>query len=262
MRTAMIAIRILKNQCGMTMIELLIALAIGSLVLGGSIIVFTKQQTLFKNQGDAGNIRALGRLGIQELTRELRMIGFGLPANKAITEATGTSVTYRANTDNLVATTPGAINSGSSNITVTDATGFVAGQNVVVYYPFSNTTSDLKTISSVAGNVITVSSGTANAYASFPNMVAGYHTIVYTYDSANTKITKTVDGASNDLISNVTGLTFAYKDKTGAALATPVSSANRPNIRRIDISLTLQDPDNSNATTTFNTQVNVRSMNQ
>lgn len=258
----MIATRILKSQYGMTMVELLIAIAVGSLVLGGTVIVFTKQQSLFKNQGDSNAIRALGRFGVQELTKDLRMAGFGLPANKAITAATDTSITYRSNTDNLATTAPSAINSGSSNITVTDATGFAAGQNVAVYYPFSNTTSDLKTISSVAGNVITLTSGTANAYSNTPNMVVGYHTIVYTYDSANTRVTKTVDGASNDLISNVTGLTFAYKDKTGAALATPVSAANLANIRRIDISLVLLDPQNVNATTTFNTQVNVRSMNQ
>lgn len=252
----MTSVRTLKNQSGMSLVELLVAVAVGSLVLGVGVIAFTKQQTLFKNQADSSTIRALGRFAIQELTRDLRMAGYGLPANKAITAISSTSITYRSNTDNLVATTPSSINSGSSNITVVSATGFAAGQNVAIFYPFSNTTSDLKAISSVSGNIITLTSGTANAYSKFPNMVVGYHAIAYTYDSANTKITKTLDGASSDLIANVTGLALVYKDKTGTVTATLA------NIRRIDITLTLQDPDNPNATSTFNTQVNLRNMNQ
>ena len=253
--------RTLKNQYDMTMVELLVALAIGSLLLAVAVLTFTKQQTLFKNQGDSSNIRALGRYAIQELTKDLRSMGFGLPSNDDITSATSTSITYLSNTANLTTTIPATVNAGATSFTVTSATGFSAGNNVVIYDAFANTVSDLKVISTVAGNVITLTSVLTHGYSG-TNIMSAYNTVVYNFDSVNSKITRTVAGTVKDILGDVTGMTFVYKDKADTVLSAPVSSANLKNIRKIEISVTLTDPKNSVATTTFNTHVNLRNLDQ
>ena len=261
MRVTMFHNSVLKNQLGFNMVELLVALAVSSLVVGVALVTFTKQQTLFKNQIDNTNIRALGRYSVQDLIRDLRMLGFGLPSNDDITVATSTSITYMSNTSKLTTTIPSTVNAGANSFTVTNATGFAAGNNVVIYDAFANTVSDLKVISSIAGNVVTLTSTLANSYSG-TNIMSAYNTIVYTYDSANTKITRSLNGAVNDILGDVTSLTFVYKDKTDTVITSPVSAGNFSKIHKIEISITSQDPKNPLAITTFNTHVNLRNMDQ
>ena len=260
----MFAFRTLKNQRGFSMVEMLIAIAIGALLLGVAVRSFTKQQTLFKNQADGSVIRETARFSIQELTRDLRMAGYGVPSAVGITSATVNSITFLSNTDEISTTVPGDLAASATAITVNSATGFTTGKTIVI---LSATKSpvlyDLKTISSVAGNVINLTSGLSRAYlASDITVVNGYNTVSMTYNSVSHIVTKSVAGVIKDR-ENVTTLAYAYLDKTGATLSAPVSAANLPNIRRINISMTLQDPNNTSATTAIdNTHVNLRNMNQ
>ncbi len=69
----------IKNQSGFTLVEMMIASVIALIVIGGSIYVFTTQQSLLKDQNDNTKVRAKGRLAIKILAREVRMAGFGVP---------------------------------------------------------------------------------------------------------------------------------------------------------------------------------------
>ena len=81
----------LNNQRGVSMVEYIMGAAVGVLILGVSIIVFTNQQSLIKDQNDSANIRAKGRLAIKTLAKEIRMAGYGLPSNQGIQDSLSTT---------------------------------------------------------------------------------------------------------------------------------------------------------------------------
>ena len=74
--------RILQNDRGFSMIEIMIAGVLGVLVLGVTIYVFNKQEDVITTQNTSTNIRAKGRHAIKVLAQELKEIGFGLPPNE------------------------------------------------------------------------------------------------------------------------------------------------------------------------------------
>lgn len=253
--------RVFKNQSGMGMVELLVTIVVGVILLGLAVTTFTKQQTLFKNQNDTTNIRAAGRYAIQQLSKDLRMAGYGLPISRAVSSASSASITYRTNTNDISSTVPGDLSAGTASVTVVSATGFSAGQNVVIYTVYgSSPSSELGVVNSVAGNVITLGAGLANAYdAGSTTIVNNYHTVAYAYDSSAKKITKSADGGTaSTVVENATGLTFVYRDQANAALTSPLSSADLAKIRKIEITLTLQDSQNTKTTSQFVTAVEIR----
>lgn len=91
--------------------------------------------------------------------------------------------------------------------------------------------------------------------------------VTYLLDAPNNQLDQILyEGtASQDtqaLIENVTALSFSYLDKDGNTIAAPVSSANLPNIKQIDISLTAQAPAGQVGTIsrTYNARVRGRNL--
>lgn len=250
------------------MVELLIGIVAAVVLLGLATMTFTRQQTLFKNQNDETNIRALGRYGIRELAKDLRMAGYGLPASLAVSSASTAAITYRTNSDDVSATGAADISAGATTVSLTaadvDSDGtadFASGQSVVIFTAVSPE-AELATVSGVAGNTLTLSSATANAYAANDAIfVNKYHTVAYSYDAANKKIVKSADGgADSTLIENVTGATLVYRNSADAALSSPLSAADLTSVRKIEISLALQDPLNASASAQYDTAVELRNL--
>ncbi|MBI4383948.1 MAG: hypothetical protein HY579_07935 [Nitrospinae bacterium] len=260
--------RALDNQSGAGMVELLIGIVAAVILLGLATVTFTRQQTLFKNQNDETNIRALGRYGIRELAKDLRMAGYGLPASLAVSSASSTAITYRTNSDDVSATAASDISAAATTVTLTAAdvdsdgsSDLASGQSVVIFTAASSE-AELATVSSVAGNVLTLSSATDNAYSTDDAIfVNKYHTVAYSYDAANKKIVKSVDGGTDStLVENATSLTFVYRNSANAALTSPLSAADLTAVRKIEISLALQDSLNASASAQYDTAVELRNL--
>ncbi|MHB8828461.1 MAG: PilW family protein [Syntrophales bacterium] len=72
------------QRCGFTLIELMIAMAIGLLILSASYRVFETQNKILKNQEQIVEMQQNVRAAMDMLTREVRMAGYN-PANAAFT---------------------------------------------------------------------------------------------------------------------------------------------------------------------------------
>ena len=69
-----------NNQKGFTLVEMVIAIALGLLILSGAVITFTKQDKILKDQNADTDIRGQGRVTIKRLAGEIRNAGAGIAA--------------------------------------------------------------------------------------------------------------------------------------------------------------------------------------
>ncbi len=249
----------LNNERGLTMSELIIGAFIGVIVLGVTVIIFTNQQKVLQDENDKTHIRAKGRHAVKQIAKEVRMAGFGLPATEGITAMGTNSISFRSNLDGVRTTTPPcsgcagtvAASSGDANIIVVDGSGFSGGDKVVFHDPGFDK-SETNTVSGSAAFSIALTSGLTNDY------VYGANTNLVTINKYNditialsgTDITKTVDGVTSTLISDVAATNGLEFDFYGASTTTAV--------RKVGITVNLEDPDNSKAVIDFKTDVILR----
>jgi prepilin-type N-terminal cleavage/methylation domain-containing protein len=261
----------IKNQHGFTMVELFISMAIMGIVLGGTIMVFTEQQTRLKDENDTSKVRAKGRHAIKLLAREVRMAGFGLPPGLGLTNAASDTISYDVNLNNDTAYAD--INetiTGNSYIKVTDDSDIANFSNTdkaVVYNPNTGV-SELVDVTGTATKQVNFSGPILNTFVfgtyaktTTINKYLGYVIQLTSYTSGGRthyKIERIIDGTeTRTLVYDVApgGLTFLYFDKDGGA---PGSLAD---IQRVQITLNMLDPKNPDAVMKFVTDVQIRNSN-
>ena len=133
------------NRKGITLIELLVALCVSGVLLGGVYKTFTSQQHTYTVQDQIVDMQQNVRVAINRMTRELRMAGFGgggvdgwssteffnhgamygAYSNVVNPAGGGTSVTVVEGFQPLIATTLSVnASTGSKSIFVNDASSF------------------------------------------------------------------------------------------------------------------------------------------
>lgn len=276
-----------KNEDGFTIIELLIAMFIGSIMLWVAVSTYVKQDKLLRNENSNVHLRDFARLAMDELVPNIRLAGYGFPSGnsgtgrpaRGITVANATTLTYRANTDDVsTLANQDSLASTDNWIWVADpvAAGFIVTDQVVAF--------DLNTPTNWNPNnsVVNLSTSVLNWGAGqngfnispvtngVPVAVNNYHVITYNYNAGNQIITLaddrgTADGGTDDTMitvaNNVSDLTFSYFDANGAPLTTlPLNATDLGNVRKIQISLTMVDDVESSTTATLLTNVHLRNM--
>jgi hypothetical protein len=249
----------IRNNQGFGLIEIIIGSGIAIIVLAVTVIVFTRSESILKDENDRTNIVAKGRQAVKILDEEIRMAGFGLPPNLGLTAINGSSLSFFSNLDDIRTSTPicspcvigvsTAGDLGDPDIDVVDISGFSDGDDIHIYYPSYNLSEFNGVSGAPSGNTITLASNLANnyAYGNLTNLVTvnKYNTV--TIALVGTNITKTIDGNVTILVNNVSGFAFNYN---GAA--TPAD------VFKISITMNLVDPDNPSASIEFKTDVNLR----
>ncbi len=277
-----------KNEKGFTLIEMLVSMVIGITLLGTAIYSYTKQDSMLRDENTNVQLRDFARLAMDELVPDIRMAGYGYPPGdstlttprpaRAIAVADATTFTYMANTDDI------SINSNADGIATTDnwvscnnpgAAGFAAGDNAVFFNANDPSEWNFYTVDGVFAASIDWAVGEANGFLittatnGIPVVVSNYHTISINYNAGTQLITVTDDNgtfAGGDdttitVATNVSVLTFSYFDTDGNALTTlPLSAADRGEVRRVQIFVTLVDADNNDMTATLRTNVHLRNM--
>ncbi|MDY6854102.1 MAG: prepilin-type N-terminal cleavage/methylation domain-containing protein [Thermodesulfobacteriota bacterium] len=88
-----------RRTHGFTLIELMIALVITSMVVAGTFYYFTTQEKAFIVQEQITEMQQNARGGIDFISRELRMIGYGVTSGAIITEADSNAITFLGDID-------------------------------------------------------------------------------------------------------------------------------------------------------------------
>ena len=251
----------LKNDRGLSLVEVLISSVIALIILAATALLFTHNQSILKNESDSTNIQAKGRLAVDRIEEEIRMAGFGLPPLQGVTAINANSISFRINLNIVRTTTPPctlpcilgekAGSLGDTTLTVIDETGFSSGDKIVIRNPNFNQW-ELNTVTGTSSGTLNL--GTALSqdydYGINTNLVTVNKYSDVTIALSGTNIIRTVDGTATNLISDVNatnGIAFNYY-----GITVPSS------VLRLGFNLSLVDPANPAATVEFKTDVSLR----
>ncbi len=292
----------IKNEKGFTLIEMLIAMAVGIVLMGAAIYTYSKQDKLLRDENRTLQTRDFARLAMDQVVDNLLLAGYGFPPGdsaalrpaRGITNADATTITFMANMDNV--STYASFDSTDPNNTglvVDDPTPFTVNDNIVFYDVETPTKWNTKTFTSQVtipgvGEMMGWGTGTAarnvtvgayggggdGTYLPVTDVVAvevnKFHVITYTYNAGAQTIIVTDDNGTDDgggddttttVASKVSDLTFTYFDADDVALTTlPLSAADLGEVRKIGISITVVNDDDSSITTLLQTDINLRNM--
>lgn len=239
-----------SNDAGFTLLELLIAIAIATMVATAILQIFQGSMSQVTHATSLEDAQSSARVGLDQMAAELRVIGAyydGIPgAGDAITTATPTTLTFLADVDADTV-------SGTTESTLTvasTATTLTVSQNASAFntygtlsandwaYVANGSTREVRQVTTVAGSVVTLASALTNSYP-VGSIVRSVEKVSYAFSASAKTLTRTLGGNSADtVLDNVTNLTFTYFDSGGTQLAsTPTSPAA---IKEIQISLTAQ----------------------
>ena len=111
---------------GLTLIEILVALVIGLLLIGGAFSLFINNKRVFNENQQTGRLQESARIAIELLTNDIRRAGF-IGCHHDITQVTNTINTTHASYDALFAI---------SNVNASFAIeGLVSGTSTAVWQP-------------------------------------------------------------------------------------------------------------------------------
>lgn len=277
-------IRALNNKSGFTLIELMVAALITIFILSAVISVFTHQEKLMRTERQETFARGLGRTVIAQLSQNILLAGLGLPSGAGITDGSNaTSITFIANTDNVHTMMDADIASADTQIDVDNADIFSVGDWLCImslrrYTQFLDTalTPDLNwgqcveatavnngadriTFTLITGAPADLTAATMSESLSTADgvMVSKIEMVVYAFDAANNRITQSINGgAATPITTNVADLQFVYMDQANATIVP--SATNYKTIRKVGITLQIEDPINPEASITFTTDLNLR----
>lgn len=248
--------KILRNRNGVTLIELMVALVISIFLIASIYRTFIGQQKTFATQEQVVDVQQNIRFAISNMTREIKMAGFGNISNLLPVTINGTPytniVTPAANALTILSgtntgstlTTEGGVNQGQIVVsTLTDSQG-----NPL----FDTTNRRYISIGGVESNIISsIDSGTRTLTLTGP--LAFKHEVgtpVFTIRALSYQVVvengipvlkRDDGGGSQPEADGIETLQFQYLDGDGNVTATPA------NIRIIRVSLTaktnVQDPD-------------------
>jgi Tfp pilus assembly protein PilW len=276
--------RALNNKSGFTLIELMVAALITIFILSAVISVFTHQEKLMRTERQETFARGLGRTVIAQLSQNILLAGLGLPSGAGITDGSNaTSITFIANTDNVHTMMDADIASADTQIDVDNADIFSVGDWLCImslrrYTQFLDTalTPDLNwgqcveatavnngadriTFGAITGAPADLTAATMSESLSTADgvMVSKIEMVVYAFDAANNRITQSINGgAATPITTNVADLQFVYMDQANATIVP--SATNYKTIRKVGITLQIEDPINPEASITFTTDLNLR----
>lgn len=261
-RTAATTPTLAAGQRGFSMIELMMSIAILTVIMGGIVALLQHSQMIFKNERNVLDSVQDLRGAFEMLTQEVMLAGTGQVSDFGIVAGTQTSLTVRGNFDS-VSSIALTLDSTSGTIVLGSADGFAQGQTVALSDPnggkavwttVNSVSSATKTIV-VSTNATSITSGATLSDFGPGTLVDLIERIQYTIDNTGT-LTRTISSELNTSSATTTtlaenvldaqgnvGITFAYSDSLGAAVATPITSTNAASVALVTIGLKVRTKD-------------------
>jgi len=227
-----------SRQMGLSLVELMISIALGLLILLGVISIFSASSTNYRFQQSSSAVQESGRIALEVMARDIRMTGFSGCGNvnfirnrtDAVSAPALPSTQRFSNQDalsgghNVNPMTPDTITlvRASENLTNIAAGGQAAAMMApladigAIGNPPNNSrllftdcqSTEVATVSSVAGNVVTLSSALVGVYGPASRVLR--HESVQ-YSVAGGQLLRSLNGgAAQALVENVQNLKVTY----------------------------------------------------
>jgi len=244
------------HEHGYSLIELMVAMLISTLVVGGVMVMLTAIGDVHRDSQQLIDAQQAARISLEQVQRDLQVAGVGLawlvpPLPLVVPQADG-GVIIRHCQSGITTVLDADMGNANDPMTVDDVTGFEVGQSIGVYD--ASGAMDLVTVTGIdAGNSRIQHSGASKAYTvADGTAVARIETIQYSVD-AQDRLTRSIDGAAAQPIAgNVVSLTITYWDSGNPpAVFVPVSNAEMMMIQTVQVDLTIQTEDPRLNTVTF-----------
>jgi len=244
----------LKNPTGFTLIELMIALLISSILVIQIYNFFDYQQRSYALQDQLQEMQQNLRVAMDALTRDLRIIGYGVPyaASQStlprITNATENSITFLANYSDVHTELASDYTSGT-RLCVNSKSGFNSSDTIYItdgnnWNQATITGTGTNSSPCTSKDYLDISSALSNTYP-VGSTVHVVNTIRYTIDTSKNELERSIDGASaQPVCNNLDYLEFKYYDGSNNIITNPfpytgvnLTSSQRSSVRKISLLL-------------------------
>jgi len=206
----------MKNMHGMCLAELVISMAVATLVLGGLFEVLHLAQTSVGTKQRSIAQQQDLRLGLELFEQELR-----LATTESFVAATSHRVEFFANLHALQTNTSAPVLPGQSVLPVEDGSGWGKGKTVAIC---TNKRCEPHRLAAVGEKNQLILEEPVNETFPPGASVELTNRVVY-YTKPNEKgamsVMRMVDGGANVLIGDLDGVTFAYRDTRGNMVDVP-----------------------------------------
>jgi type IV pilus assembly protein PilW len=217
----------MKGKKGYTIVELMIAVALFSVVVLAIYRIFTGMQTAYATQDTVVEMQQKVRAAMDLLARDVQLMGCGLYRDAPDDVLTASNAETDQETDgitlagNFVASTILMNDANSSNtVTVEDSAGFEEEDEIDIC-DFGGIRVATATIGSIAGNTFTLDS-TISASAGYI-VTHAYQTITYSVDYTNARH-PVLRRNGRPLAEDIEDLQFAYIFEDGDEANAPDSA--------------------------------------
>lgn len=217
-----------QRQAGLSLVELLIAMALGLLILSGVVAIFSASRGNYQFQQSSSAVQESGRIAMEVMARDIRMTGFSGCNNINFiinrTDAAFSNAVALGGAHSAAAAVPDtiALVRGSEGLTtvaaggqaalttapLTDvgAIGNPAAGDRILFTDCAST--EVATVANTAGNMVTLAAPLAGAYGPAARVLR-YETVVYSV--AGGQLMRSINGgAPQALVENVQNLKFTY----------------------------------------------------
>jgi hypothetical protein len=256
----------MKDQCaedgrptekagGYSVLEAMIAAALGALVIGAALDVFATHHRQFRAQRNTAEQQQALRGGVHLLASELRLAGAGGSEEQPPVLTMGPDeVSFRANVNDVRGTLVAPAAAGQDRVQVSPGTGWAKGKTVLVCGP-SGCEEHLLERDGSSGRLIL----SGLLAKDFPkgsrvevlNLVRYYAS---RSDPKNTKLMREIDHGANPLIEHVEAFSLTYFNEHGR----PTGRTEEIRLIRINIQTTSSDAHGGRINRSYQQDMGVR----
>jgi prepilin-type N-terminal cleavage/methylation domain-containing protein len=265
----------LKEDKGFTMLELLVAVAVSTIILVGLYLLLETGQFTTGRGKQKLDIQQSARAAQDTMARDLRMAGSGLPnpvdypnPPAVFTGATASSLSFLADPFNANTVLTANAAAGATTISVSSTAQFSPGSTIYIYgndgaspHPANHWQQATIANGGVGANSLTLTSpGLSQAY------IAGSQVSLprtYAYDLQGTTLRRDAgDGnGPQPLAENISGMEIKYYDSADTEINPPSLPAHLNDIRRMEITITAFKADRLRGDQTYVLKSSVRPRN-
>ncbi|MGD8331059.1 MAG: prepilin-type N-terminal cleavage/methylation domain-containing protein [Acidobacteriota bacterium] len=236
------------DAAGYSLIELLVAMLVSTLVVGGVMTMLTSIEEVHRDSQQLIDAQQQARISMEQIQRDLQVAGVGLawlvaPLPLIVPQGAG-SFQIRHNQGGLTSALAADQTGTGGSLTVNDVTGFAVGMTAGVYD--SSGAFDLVTITGIdTGNNRISHTGTSKAFTvADGTAVAHIETITYAVDAQN-RLTRQIDNnAAQPIAGNVVNFAITYwNNGDPTTMFNPATNAEMMRIQTVQIDLTIETED-------------------